>query len=646
MPGSPPPPWDHLVRGAAGRVSAHTCSAARAYAATGQAECSPVGAPLANVAPRGAGATGRFRLHRDVGGRIPVAELAAVVHDARVSTTRRTLVDLLEGATARYGDRTALGIRHDDGTIGAWSYRELDRRSRLVAWRLRSRGLRPGDRLLTWSASCPELAAVYFGAMRAGLILVPLDLRMAPATIRRIVDRSGATQLAIGTGRDAPDPAESDLDHVPTVTIDDLCADPGAGFPADWESTLGAWPRPAPEDPYLLVFTSGTTGTPKGVVLAHENTMAGIDGFHRIVPEMEYRVVSLLPLAHLFEQAIGLYLVLDLGADVLYVRTRNPRVVFDSIRAHRTTAMILVPQILDVFWAGIEREVQRQGQAATFGRARAVARRLPMAARRWIFRRIHAQLGGGLRLLVSAGAFLPPAVQQGWEDIGVVVMQGYGATETGSGACTTWRDHPAGTVGRPVPGMELRIAEDGEILFRGPSVTRGYWEDEAATAAAFTPDGFYRSGDLGRLDGSGRLVLHGRKRDIIVLPNGQNVFPEDVEKALRVAGIRDAIVLETEPGRIEAIILATAASPEIPGNNAAALAGEAFRDADAIARVRAEVDAAVKVANATLAVQARVAAWRFWPDDDFPRTLTLKIKRDQVRAWAAVSAPLPVTEGV
>ena len=562
-----------------------------------------------------------------------------------MTLTTRTLVDLLEGAAARYGDRTALGIRRDDGTVSAWSYRELDRRSRLAAWRLRSRGLQPGERLLTWSASCPELAAVYFGAMRAGLILVPLDLRMAPSTIRRIVDRSGATQLAIGTGRDAPDPAESDLDNLPTATVDDLVAEPGAGFPADWATRQLAWARPLPEDPYLLVFTSGTTGTPKGVVLAHRNTIAGIDAFHEIVPDIEYRVVSLLPLAHLFEQAIGLYLTLDLGADILYVRSRNPRVVFDSIRAHRTTAMIVVPQILELFWGGLEREVERQGGAATFARARAVARRLPMPARRWIFRRIHRQLGGELRLLVSAGAFLPPAVQRGWEDIGVVIMQGYGATETGSGACTTWRDHPVGTVGRPVPGMEMHIAEDGEVLFRGPSVTRGYWQDSTATKAAFTDDGFYRSGDLGRLDARGRLVLHGRKRDIIVLPNGLNVFPEDIENALRVAGVRDSIALETEPGRIEAIILAPApADQATPGGTAGTPAG-AFDGAADAARLRAEIDAAVKAANATLAVHARVAAWRLWPDVDFPRTLTLKVQRDKVRAWAAVSAPLPVSEG-
>ena len=582
---------------------------------------------------------------RRAAARIGVANGVAVVHDAPVTEPRRTLVDLLEGAEARYGDRAALSIRRDDGSVDAWSYRELARRSRLAAWRLRSRGLRPGDRLLTWSTSCPELAAVYFGAMRAGLIIVPLDLRMAPATVRRIADRSGASQLAIGTGRDAPDPAEADLDRLPVATIDDLCAEPGAGFPANWDADVAAWPRPVSEDPYLLVFTSGTTGTPKGVVLAHENTIAGVDGFHRIVPDMDYRVVSVLPLAHLFEQAIGLYLTLDLGADILYVRTRNPRVVFESIRDHRTTAMILVPQILEVFWSALLREVDRRGRTASFERSRRIARRLPMAARRLIFRQIHRQLGGHLRLLVSAGAFLPPAVQQGWEDIGVVVMQGYGATETGSGACTTWRDHPLGTVGRPVPGMEMRIAEDGEVLFRGPSVSRGYWEDPAATTAVFTADGFYRSGDLGRLDSRGRLVLHGRKRDIIVLPNGLNVFPEDIENALRVAGIRDSIVLETEPGRIEAIILPPVAAQQVPDEGPGASPAGAFDEPDAIARVRADVDAAVKAANATLAVHARVTAWRFWPDTDFPRTLTLKVKRDQVRAWAAVSAPLPVTDG-
>ena len=563
-----------------------------------------------------------------------------------MEATKRTLVDLLEGAAARYGDRTALRLRRDDGSRQAWSYRELERRSRLAAWRLRSRGLKPGDRLLTWSPSCPELAAVYFGAMRAGLILVPLDLRMAPDAIRRIADRSEARQLVIGTGREAPDPAEADLDHLPISTTDDLCAEPGAGFPGDWEAQVGSWQRPAPDDPYLLVYTSGTTGTPKGVTLTHGNTIAGVDGFHQIVPDIEYRIISLLPMSHLFEQAIGLYLTLDLGADILYVRTLNPRVLLEAMREHRMTGMIVVPQILDLMWSNVEREVERQGRTATFLRVRAIARRLPMVARRRLFRSsVHERFGGHLRLFVSAGAFLPPAVQQAWEDIGVVVMQGYGATETGSGAATTWREHPLGTVGRPLPGVEMRIAEDGEVQFRGPTVTRGYWQDPDATAAAFTEDGFYRSGDLGHLDASGRLVLHGRKKDMIVLPNGFNVFPEDIENALRVAGIRDSVVLETDPGRIEAIVLAPATPARVPAGGTAVAAAGAFAAGSDVDRIRADVDAAVKAANATLAVHSRVVAWRFWPDVDFPRTHTMKVKRNEVRAWAAVSAPLPVTEG-
>jgi long-chain acyl-CoA synthetase len=579
-----------------------------------------------------------------------VASDASVVHDATVSAFRgsgRTLVDLLEGTAARYGERTALRLRRDDGSQQAWSYRELDRRSRLVAWRLRSRGLQPGDRLLTWSPSGPELAAVYFGAMRAGLILVPLDLRMAPAAMRRIADRSEARQLVIGTGRDAPDPAEVDLDHLPITTTEDLAAEPGAGFPADWEAKVGAWDRPTPDDVYLLIYTSGTTGTPKGVILTHGNTVAGIDGFHLLVPDIEYRIVSLLPMSHLFEQAIGLYLTLDLGADILYVRTLNPRILIPAMREHRMTGMIVVPQFLDLVWSALEREIEKQGRTAAFTRARSIARRLPIGVRRHFppFRRIHEQFGGGLRLFVSAGAFLPPSIQQAWEDLGVVVMQGYGATETGSGAITTWKEHPLGCVGWPIPGVEMRIAEDGEIQFRGPTVTRGYWEDPEATAAAFTDDGFYRSGDLGHVDAKGRLVLHGRKKDMIVLPNGLNVFPEDIENALRVAGIRDSVVLETEPGRIEAIVLAPGGGARMPAGGTAVSAEGAFIDGTDLDRIRAEADAAVKAANATLAVHSRIAAWRFWPEVDFPRTHTMKVKRNEIRAWATVAAPLPVTEG-
>jgi long-chain acyl-CoA synthetase len=544
-----------------------------------------------------------------------------------------TLLDLLESTAQRYGEKNALGLRRDDGTTFHWSYRELQRRARLAAWRLKQLGLEPGDRVLTWSPSTPALPAAYFGAMYARLIYVPLDSRMSAEAIANIVEASGAKHLLLGTGRDAPDPREVGLEKFPTATIESLSEDPGDDLPADWEAQVQAWQRPAPTEAFQLVFTSGTTGNPKGVTLAHDNVLAGILSFHGIIKPMEHRLVSLLPLSHSLEQLVSLYYAMDVGADILYVRSRNPRVIFDSLREHRVTTMLLVPQVLDLFWSAIEREVERQGKAQQFERLRSIARRLPYAARRVLFRSVHAQLGGGLRLFAVAGAFLPPALQQAWEDMGVIVIQGYGATETAAGSATTMADHPLGCVGWPPKPVEMRIVEDGEIQFRGPTIFKGYWNNPEATAAAFTEDGWYRSGDLGQLDDKGRLHLHGRKKDMFVLPNGFNVFPEDIENALRVAGIRDSVAVETRPGRIEAVVLAPGTHADPRDTRATpAIEGAAPED------LRRQIDAAVKEANASLGPNQRIAGWRLWPEADFPRTHTFKVKRDRVRTWATVDA--------
>ncbi|MBA3235672.1 MAG: acyl--CoA ligase, partial [Chloroflexi bacterium] len=217
-----------------------------------------------------------------------------------------TLLELLAETVERHGDKPALRLRLDDGTTTTWTYRDLERRSRIAAWRLRALDLLPGDRVLTWSPSTPDLPATYYGAMRAGLIFVPLDLRMSPDAVEGIVKASGARQLIVGTGRDAPDPRGAGLASFPTTTVEALTADPDATFPPDWEAQLDAWRPPDPSDVFELVFTSGTTGTPKGVMLAHDNVVASIETFHRIVPPMEHRLVSLLPLSHLLEQAVGL----------------------------------------------------------------------------------------------------------------------------------------------------------------------------------------------------------------------------------------------------------------------------------------------------------------------------------------------------
>ncbi|MCI0345140.1 MAG: AMP-binding protein [Chloroflexi bacterium] len=535
-----------------------------------------------------------------------------------------TLLTLFEDAVERFGDKPALGLRRDDGSTFWWSYRELDRRARLAAWRLTALGLEPGDRLLTWSPSTPELAATYFGAMRSRLVLVPLDLRMSPEAVMGIVAAAEPRHLVLGTGRDAPDPRDAKLERFPTTTVEALAAEPDDSFPASWETQIASAPRPEPSEIFELVFTSGTTGTPKGVMLAHGNVAASIASFHRIIPPLDHRLVSLLPLSHLLEQAVGLFYALSVGAEILYVRSRNPRVIFEALGEHRVTSMVVVPQVLDLFWSAIEREVAKSGRERIFDLLRRIGRRLPQGLRRVIFRSVHRRLGGAFRIFLSSGAFLPPGLLRAWEDLGVTVLQGYGSTETGTGTCTTLQDHGPGTVGRPPVGIEMRLAEDGEVQFRGPTLFKGYWRRPDLTAQAYTPDGWYQTGDIGHLDEAGRLVPSGRKKDIIVLPNGFNVYPEDLENALRIAGIRDSVCLEARPGRIEAIVLAPH-DEEPPA-------------------ARERIDAAVRAANAALGPNQRLAAWRLWPEADFPRTHTLKVKRDLVRRWAAVEAPLPTAE--
>lgn len=554
-----------------------------------------------------------------------------------------TLLEILERGAERFGDRPALGLRLDDGSSWHWTYRELERRSRIAAWRLSALGLGSGARILTWSPSTPSLAAAYFGAMRARLIYVPLDLRMAPAAIERIIARSEASHLILGTGRDAPDPAEAGLEHFPTTLVEDLTADPDASFPADWEAQMAAWERPRAGDIFELVYTSGTTGTPKGVMLSHEGVCSTIAGIHTVLPPMDHRVTSMLPLSHLYEQAVGTFYTLDVGADILQVRSRSPRVLAEAIREHRTTSMITVPGVLDIFYSALEREVEKGGRRATFDRLRRIARHLPFALRRWLFRSVHERfLGRDFRLFVSIGAFLPPSLQLAFEWLGITVLQGYGSTEAAFGAANVPNDRGLGTVGRTVPPFELRIAPDGEVLFRGPSLFKGYWHDPEATAAVFDAEGWYHTGDAGRFDGEGRLILMGRTRDMIVLPNGFNVFPEDIENALRVAGIRESVVLQTRPGRIEAVVLAPD-TPHLPGPDIPAASPTGLSEAPA--ELRARIDAAVKAANATLGINQRIDAWRLWPAADFPRTHTFKVKRDQVKAWAAVDETSPAPGG-
>jgi long-chain acyl-CoA synthetase len=566
-----------------------------------------------------------------------------------------SLLDVLDDSATRWAGKRQFALRTDDGIELPWTAADLRAASKRAAWRLRRMGLQPGDRLLTWSPSTPAVPAVYYGAMRAGLIVVPLDLRMAPDVVARIVAKADAQHLAVGSGYDAPDPNEAGLGHLNVRTVEWLSAEPAHEnaqhtdegglddpFPDDWESQVDAWPRPTRDSLFEVIYTSGTTGEPKGVMLKHGTILSTLEAITHLLPPREHRTVSLLPASHLFEQAPVMFFGMMIGADILYLRSRTPRVIFEALREQRVTTMVGVPQLLQLFWNGIEREVKRQGKERLFNRSRRLAHYLPYGLRRLLFRRIHRQLGGELKLFVSAGAYLPPSLQEAWEDLGVVVIQGYGATECGPAAATTEHDHPTGTVGRTLPPVQVKLAEgSNEILVGGPTIFDGYWKDADATAAVMTDGGWYRTGDVGTYDRRGNLVLSGRTKNIIVLPNGLNVFPEDIENVLQDVGLEQAIVLETAPGRIEAIVLSPDAPPVVTPNSPAV---KPPQNDEEMAALRKRIEPLIRAANSRLGQHQRIDDFRVWPDADFPRTHTLKIRRSEVQRWAGVDTPLPVRD--
>ena len=551
-----------------------------------------------------------------------------------------SLVEVLDHAAEHYpADRVMYGLRLDSGTAMSWSAQEMRRRSLLAAWRLRAAGLQPGDRLLTWSPSTPTLPAVYWGAMRAGLVLVPIDLRMTRPVIERIAAITEAETIAIDEGFDAPDPAEAGLDQLRILKLSELTADADSDWPEDWEARLVDWEAPTRDSLFEIHFTSGTTADPKGVLLTHGNLLYTMGMFAKLLRPRHLRLVSILPLSHLLEQLSTLFYGTMIGAEVVFVRSRNLRVISEAMGELPATVVVATPQVLELFWGGIMREVRKRGLESTVERARRAARRLPYRLRRLMFRSLHQRFGGHLDLVISSGSYLPPELQQAWEDLGVVVVQGYGSTEVGFAVANDEWHHPAGLVGRVHEGVEVRIEpESGEIQVRGPGVSSGYYKDEENTHASRTEDGWYRMGDTGEFTADGDLRLSGRLKNIIVLPNGLNVFPEDIEAALADHGLPQTVVLETSPGRIEAVVLPPGSVPILRAEQ------EAANDRELDDELRAELDAIVKAANADLSMHQRIAAWRHWPERDFPRTHTLKIKRNAVREWVGGDVALQVHE--
>jgi long-chain acyl-CoA synthetase len=508
----------------------------------------------------------------------------------------QTLGGFLAWIATTYSSRPALmykpGLKTD-----VWTYSDLRERADRVAHWLQDQGIGKGNRVAIWAPNGPWWVAAFFGVLRNGSIVVPLDVRSSPDFVRRVIERSEPS-LAIVTAAAARD-WEFNLPAYPTENLEGLLPD---GGPA----TL---PEVLPDDLAEIIFTSGTTGAPKGVMLSHRNICSNVEATNEVFPSgPAFKPLSILPLSHLLEQTVGLMLPLRGGTSIAYASALQPAAIQRDMAEYRVTTMILVPRILSLFMDAIERQVKRQGKEKAWDLLCRIAAYLPRRARRMLFHNVIQSFGGRLDFLVTGGAALEPELERKWELMGIAILQGYGSTETSPIiTATALNDRKPRSVGKPLPGTEVNIADDGEILFKGPNVMQGYWKNPEATAEALA-GGYYHTGDLGQLDAEGRLYLKGRKKNMIVLANGLNVFPEDVEAALaRVPGVVEAMVMAVPSSygpEVHAVLLCTAKA--------------------------ADAGVIVRQANATLAPHQQIRSFEVWPEPDFPRTHTAKIKRPEV----------------
>lgn len=529
-----------------------------------------------------------------------------------------TLNDIVEVSAASYPDKDALIIKPGFRTRG-WTYRDLAAIVPCAARVLADLGVRTGDRVLTFGVNRPEYGIAMLAALRAGAVLVPLDVNSTTEFLTKIARTTRASAVLVT----AQTKARALPLGLPVLEME-MLPDLARGKPP--------LPKPdtRPDDLAEVMFTSGTTGEPKGTMLTHRNLLASAIACTQIFPiGPRQRLLSFIPLSHIFEQGPGFWCVLVAGASVVYPTSRQTAVVRRTFRERRVTMILVTPALIRSLFIGIQRGAQQRGQGELFGRMRRIGRRLPIPLRRLLFTSVHSQFGGKFRYIASGGAALDPALGEAFRDLGVDVLQGYGLSET-SPALTFNRigRNRFGSVGVPVPGVEIRIAEDGEVLARGPNIFKGYWENEEATRAAFDGE-WFKTGDLGKFDEDGYLWLHGRKKDMIALADGLKVYPEDIENVIAAHPRIQEIATAQRPNLAVVVGLEGRRGGPGPASEASA-EGVQVHAVFLEPRDEASVAQIVREVNGKLSGSQQIRGWTIWPDDEFPVTPTQKVKRREV----------------
>src|SRR5882762_801243 len=402
---------------------------------------------------------------------------------------------------ARFADDVAVvekrGYRREKLT-----YAELYSQVLFWSYALAGRGISPGDRVLLWGPNSAGWIACFWGILLRGAIVVPMDSAASPDFVQRVIRDAGVKLIL-------RDRHQAEFPHAPPSMIINDLKDVVATPPPSLQSDVEPGDASTRSTIAEILYTSGTTGEPRGVVLTHGNFLANLEPLERgIDPYRKYegwlhplRFVSLVPLSHVFGQFMTLFVPPLLGATVVFEPSANSAEIMRTAKRERATALIAVPRMLDALRAGINGEMEVSGRAPWFQRTFESAKGRKFLRRAWMFRRIHRRLGWKFWAFISGGAALSNDTEDFFKRMGYAVVQGYGMTETAS---LISLNHPfratQGSIGKVLPGREFRLADDGEILVRGENVASGYWQNGAlqdSSGAAQENDGWLRTGDLG-----------------------------------------------------------------------------------------------------------------------------------------------------
>ncbi|MGB2691509.1 MAG: AMP-binding protein [Thermodesulfobacteriota bacterium] len=525
-----------------------------------------------------------------------------------------TMSEMIELTVSNNADNIAF-LTPREGNIYQLTYSQVLERIKKLARKLRDLGIAKGDHVAILGENRPEWGISFFAVSWIGAVAIPLDARASLTDYKFIMDFSSTKALILSgsfhKGIKSISEELKSLKHL--ILMDDIEEITKKYSKGSEKENIG------PDDLLEILFTSGTTGDPKGVMLSHGNIMSNVSDINRIIDYNQTdRAFSILPIHHCYECTAGLISPFSSGMSIFYARGLKPRELLEDLKTAKPTIWLNTPLLLEKLYLKIEKELASQK-----GFKRLITKALPNSI---IGRKIKQNLGlERSRLIVSGGAALPAWISSGFEKYGIKVIQGYGLSEASPliSANPPGNSKP-GSIGMIIPSVEVEIRDidsegHGEIVARGPNIMKGYYNNQAASDETMTDDGWLLTGDIGYFDEDGYLFITGRKKFVIVTKGGKNVFPEEIEEKLtKSIYIEEALVFSPNDVDIHALIY--------PNMDELINEFESLGNQLTEGNIKEFMKAEVRNTNQTLQAYKKIRDFEL-REEEFPKTTTRKIKR-------------------